>query len=128
MFIEKYVKEIQLEATCIAELATVYVAPAVQAHIGRLATALNTATQAGVKSQAMAGELQTLVKHYDALGKAVADLAATQTSAGHDARAVADKIRPALAAVRAEADALEQLVADDLWPLPKYREMLLCGV
>ena len=26
------------------------------------------------------------------------------------------------------ADALEQLVADDLWPLPKYREMLLSGV
>lgn len=26
--------------------------------------------------------------------------------------------------VRASADKLETLVADDLWPLPKYREML----
>jgi glutamine synthetase type III len=26
------------------------------------------------------------------------------------------------------ADALEQYVAEDLWPLPKYREMLPCGV
>ncbi len=27
-------------------------------------------------------------------------------------------------AVRAAADALETLVADDLWPLPTYQEML----
>jgi glutamine synthetase len=30
----------------------------------------------------------------------------------------------AMAAVRASSDALELLVADDSWPLPKYREML----
>ncbi len=31
---------------------------------------------------------------------------------------------PAMDAVRAAADALETLVADDLWPLPTYQEML----
>jgi glutamine synthetase len=31
---------------------------------------------------------------------------------------------PAMEAVRAVADKLEKLVADDLWPLPKYSEML----
>ena len=30
----------------------------------------------------------------------------------------------AMAAVRSCADALETVVADELWPLPKYREML----
>ena len=30
----------------------------------------------------------------------------------------------AMAAVREHCDALELLVGDDLWPLPKYREML----
>ncbi len=30
----------------------------------------------------------------------------------------------AMAAVRATSDRLENMVADDLWPLPKYREML----
>jgi glutamine synthetase len=29
-----------------------------------------------------------------------------------------------MAEVRAASDALEVLVADELWPLPKYREML----
>jgi glutamine synthetase len=31
---------------------------------------------------------------------------------------------PAMAAVRSAADTLETLVADDLWPLPTYQEML----
>jgi glutamine synthetase len=31
---------------------------------------------------------------------------------------------PAMEAVRTVADQLERVVADDLWPLPKYSEML----
>ncbi|KAA3614987.1 MAG: glutamine synthetase type III [Calditrichaeota bacterium] len=37
---------------------------------------------------------------------------------------IAGKVIPAMDAVRAHSDALEELVPDDLWPLPKYREML----
>ena len=35
-----------------------------------------------------------------------------------------DALLPAMAAVRSAADALEGVVADDLWPLPSYQEML----
>ena len=35
-----------------------------------------------------------------------------------------DKVLPAMEAAREMADALEGIVADDLWPLPKYQEML----
>ncbi len=35
-----------------------------------------------------------------------------------------DELIPPMAGVRAAADALEGLVADDLWPLPTYQEML----
>jgi glutamine synthetase len=31
---------------------------------------------------------------------------------------------PLMLAVRSHADALELVVSDDLWPLPKYQEML----
>jgi glutamine synthetase len=37
---------------------------------------------------------------------------------------VASDVQPAMAAVRVAADALEELVDDDLWPLPTYPEML----
>ena len=35
-----------------------------------------------------------------------------------------DEVLPAMDGVRAIADRLERIVADDLWPLPKYSEML----
>jgi glutamine synthetase len=36
----------------------------------------------------------------------------------------ANEIRPLMDEVRSHADALEAEVADELWPLPKYQEML----
>ena len=35
-----------------------------------------------------------------------------------------DTVIPAMERVREVADKLERIVADDLWPLPKYSEML----
>ena len=35
-----------------------------------------------------------------------------------------DTVIPAMDAVRVSADALEAVVADDLWALPTYQEML----
>jgi glutamine synthetase len=35
-----------------------------------------------------------------------------------------DAVLPAMSAVRTLGDKLEGIVADDLWPLPTYREML----
>ncbi|MBI4960000.1 MAG: hypothetical protein HY915_10945, partial [Desulfovibrio sp.] len=40
------------------------------------------------------------------------------------AKFMCDKVLPAMSAVRSYADALESVVADDLWPLPSYQEML----
>ena len=41
-----------------------------------------------------------------------------------EARAFVDVVIPAQNALRAVADELETLVSDELWPLPKYRELL----
>ena len=35
-----------------------------------------------------------------------------------------DQVIPAMGAVRGAADKLEKVVADDLWPLPKYSKIL----
>ena len=66
----------------------------------------------------------------DALVDAIAALEAAQHHA-HDAgsieaeaRAFVDEVIPAQEALRLVADELETLIDDDLWPLPKYRELL----
>ena len=40
------------------------------------------------------------------------------------AKSMRDNVVPAMAELRKVGDKLETLVADDLWPLPTYREML----
>jgi glutamine synthetase len=40
------------------------------------------------------------------------------------ARYMHETVLPAMARVREVADRLEKVVADDLWPLPKYSEIL----
>jgi glutamine synthetase len=39
-------------------------------------------------------------------------------------RFLADRVRPAMDKAREAADRLENLADDELWNLPKYREML----
>ena len=41
-----------------------------------------------------------------------------------EAEHAGNELLPAMAALRAAADTLEGIVADDLWPLPSYQEML----
>ena len=41
-----------------------------------------------------------------------------------EARQCCASLVPAMASVRGAADTLESIVADDLWPLPTYQEML----
>ena len=45
-------------------------------------------------------------------------------SALDEAKHAQHELLPAMEAVRTAADALEAVVADDLWPLPTYQEML----
>ena len=53
-----------------------------------------------------------------------AALAAWTGDAEAEARYAADILLPAMTDVRTAADVLEGIVADDLWPLPTYQEMM----
>ncbi len=119
---ERYVKVSDIEASCALDMARTMVLPATAAYLGRLAGA--TASK-GISSVAasVAGLADTLVEAIEALDGA--QHAAHEAGSVHDqARAFRDEVIPAQAALRDVADALEAQVADDLWPLPKYRELL----
>jgi glutamine synthetase len=66
----------------------------------------------------------------DSLVDAIRDLEHAQHEAHEagsvpaEARAFATAVIPAQEGLRAVVDELETLIADDLWPLPKYRELL----
>jgi glutamine synthetase len=93
--------------------------PAAARHLSELRAAGLEAAVA--ESQGLLDELWTAIGKLEA-----ANLAENQPDdeALKWAKYMRDKVTPAMDGVRAVADRLEGIVADDLWPLPKYQEML----
>jgi glutamine synthetase len=119
VFLEQYVTKTNIEAETAAALARTMLVPAAARYIALLISARLTE---------LASEVNGLLSEFvDAIkGLESANLAENQP---HDdvlkhAEYMRDRTIPAIAAVRESADELETLVADDLWPLPKYSEIL----
>jgi glutamine synthetase len=73
---------------------------------------LDTVTKLVGELEGKIGELEGAIDHHGG-----GDLLA-------EAKHFQAKVIPAMKSVRDVADKLEGIVADDLWPLPTYREML----
>jgi glutamine synthetase len=119
---EKYVKVQNIEANAAADIAKTMILPATAAYLGQLASA---GSSKGIKLVAdrVAALADDLVDAIHALEHAQHG-AHEAESVQAEARAFVDEVIPAQNALRAVADELETLVSDDLWPLPKYRELL----
>lgn len=122
IFWEKYVKVQEIEANTTLDMARTMILPAAAAYLGQLSSA---GYSRGVKSIAdrVASQADALVDAIHTLEQAL-HRAHGAESVQAEARAFVDDVIPAQNAVRAVADELESLVSDELWPLPKYRELL----
>ncbi len=126
---ENYVKTVAIEGKLTAFMARTMILPAALRYQAEVATAVGATKAAGVENSAQADLLRSLTGTITEFQKATAEL---DHAVGHHAEGEPldhakhsrDKVLPAMAAVRALGDKLEAVVADDLWPLPTYREML----
>jgi glutamine synthetase len=126
---ENYVKTVNIEGQLTSMMARTMILPAAIRYQGEVAMAVNAVKSAGVDNQAQADLLKSLTATISDFQAATAALdKALNHHADGDAFAHAkysrDSILPAMTAVRTLGDRLETMVADDLWPLPTYREML----
>ena len=117
VFSEQYVVKLNIEAETAASIARTMLLPAALRHLGEVRAA-------AVKG--MASDLQALVEEFVfAIDRLDAVNAEHPEAEGLEhARYMRDSVLPAMDDVRDVADRLEKIVADDLWPLPKYSEML----
>jgi glutamine synthetase len=130
---ERYLKQLDIEARTLADVVRTFVLPAVEQQVTRTASAARSIAESGGPDSALRQRLTALARAADALVSGTDDL---QTLVDHIAtlrgsaamQAVSQKLVPAMASLRHDADAVEALVADSLWPLPRYREMLFLGV
>jgi glutamine synthetase len=119
VFLEQYVTKLNIEAETAAAIARTLLVPAAARYISVLVAAQLPSLASEVEQ-----ELSALVDGTRALESA--NLAENQPHGEVLAHAeyMRDTTIPAMATVRESADKLEKLVADDLWPLPKYSEIL----
>jgi glutamine synthetase len=125
--LEQYALTINVEAKLSLELGSTVILPAAMRYQTEVAQNVATLKAAGAEpSTALLEEVSApiaeLVNALTDLKKALGDQSAS--SAYAEAEHARDELLPAMDAVRAAADALEGVVADDLWPLPTYQEML----
>ena len=118
VFIEQYVIKVNIEAETAYDIAKTMLLPAAIRYLGEIKSAA---------PQLRAVRSRQLVEQFDA---AIAKLETANLDQSHPTDIVAeadymrDGVLPAIEGVREVADKLERIVADDLWPLPKYSEML----
>ena len=127
VFYEQYNQHILTESLMTVKVAKTIILPAAIRYQGELAGTVAAVKAAGIEPRTLLLEevtdlLRDLQGNISALEKLVAQN--SFKSVAEEAQFKCNKILPAMLAVREVADALEGVVADDLWPLPSYQEML----
>jgi glutamine synthetase len=130
IFLENYQKTINIESGLTLQIANRQILPAALRYQGEVAQSIAQLKAAGVtppKGQIdllneLTATIEELQKGIATLTKAVAHHSG-ENSLAH-AKHARDTVIPAMTTVRAAGDKLEGVVADDLWPLPTYQEML----
>ncbi|MDF1755044.1 MAG: glutamine synthetase III [Verrucomicrobiales bacterium] len=119
---EQYCASVNVEANVVTEMAKTMIYPAAVRYLGELAGAAASMKAAGIKPEnSILKSLQTKVNKLDA---AISNLESVHAAAGEETQKWAKEVLPAMLEVRSICDDLETIVADDLWPIPTYQEML----
>jgi glutamine synthetase len=125
--LEQYILSVGVEARLTLEMANTVILPAALRYQTELATNVVSLKAAGVEADSsvlneVSAAIGALREGIDILR---ADLAGDhEGTAEQEAAYMQAKGLPAMSAVRSAADELETMIADDLWPLATYQEML----
>ncbi|WP_066903062.1 glutamine synthetase III family protein [Millisia brevis] len=127
VYLEQYILSIAVESKETLEIARTKILPAALRYQGELAQSAANLVSVGVDFDK--GPLEQATTAVAGLTAAIAVLdKAVNTHGGEtpaeEAAFARDTLIPAMLEVREETDKLEWIVADDLWPLPTYQEML----
>lgn len=129
IFLEKYTKQITIEAETMLLMAQTLILPAAIQHQQSLAEAVAATESVDVDASSIRAMLEELAELVARLADAIETLEDKARTHDEDplkhARHVRDKVKKAMADVRETCDELEARIPKSLWPLPTYHEMLL---
>ena len=131
--LERYIKDLEIEVKCLNTICLSQIIPATVFYQKKLADAINSTRQALGNAASVTAEIELLKKITDLINNIFAtnrDIQQKVESANalHDEQKKAEmlsaRVKPMMEELREYADALEILVDDDIWPVPKFWEML----
>ena len=127
VYAEQYIQTIEVEAKLVVSMAKTIIYPAAVRYVSDLASAIANLGGIGITleketAEKVAGLIQSMMDTVSKLSAAMGVHDFDQAEA--HMQYCAKTIRPLMDQVREYADALEGEIADDLWPLPTYQEML----
>ena len=129
----QYVHALHVEALTMRGIAATSILPAAITFQERLARSIRSVTEVSPKIDTRAQvdlleQVSTAINQLkgatDRLTQAVHNSEKARSSPAEQANWMRDHVVSAMAEVRSQADLLETLVDDELWPMPKYRELL----
>jgi len=128
VYAEQYVASANVESNLTLEMGRTMIFPAAVRYQSELARSLADLKAVGVEPDhntltKVTGLIASLQDALDDLEALKAKEESISSVAKH-CDFVRDEVLPKMVEVREHADALEAIVADDLWPLPTYQEML----
>jgi len=130
--VERYVKTLEIEMYTLSELVTTHVIPAIERHIVALHGTHESLMSNSVKKthadrvKSLEGVFEEVLKGLEKLNETMEKIHG-KTDETEKMKALSTLASMASNELRSAADQAEGLVADDLWPLPKYREMLFAN-
>ena len=127
VYAEQYVLSIEVEAKLVVDMAKTIIYPAAVRYLSDLAMTSTSMADMGIELDSTT--ITIVADEVNAMMSAVAELSDAMGKHDFDSteehmQFCANEIRSLMDEIRAHADALEAEVADELWPLPKYQEML----
>lgn len=130
IMIERYCKDINIEALTALDIAKKQILPAAFKYSGIVGDAAQAMKAVGVTSDvhtntlkelcSLISSLQSGIETLDNATKCASDIADPTAQA----KSYRDFVIPAMNDVRKVADTLEMMVDADIWPLPSYAQML----
>jgi glutamine synthetase len=127
IYLEQYCKTVRVEAALTREMAKTLIFPATIRYQNELASTCCNLQALGYEFDTNTLDKVTELVKY--LQESIRELEVAlkyggATSLAAEAIHLGEDVLPAMNLVRKYADELEGIVADDLWPLPTYQEML----
>ena len=129
--LERYIKDMLIELHTLREMVDTLVLPAVFSYSSQLIEAVARAKSARIAAvpqveaaNRLHKHIRELQKHRATLEKVITKAESMHSSLEGCAAFLTQQGAEAMASVRDACDALEVMIDDDCWPLPKYREML----